>query len=340
MDGYLKATTAVVVVLGPYVSTDGITAKANLKVSAGTVQISKNGTAWANKTYASYGLSATGGWYYTKLSSADVDTPGVLAYKSAFTATGPVFGTFTILPKTIYSAWFATGYTPVNVIQVEGVDATNQLSTAVGANKGGFAAGIKSLGVNYVASVGLVKKANPNVVSAGVIATGAITNAKYAAGAISAGTLVAGTLTNVKFAAGALSGGTLTATAKSSIGTATWATTVRTLTSMGPVKVGANGLSAAGIATGAITNAKFAAGALSAGVFKSTSIPGQGAPPAATDMLTQSSYLYKFMRNKTVVSSTAGTVTVYADNGSTADHKASITDAAGVFTRLKFITGA
>lgn len=343
MDGWLKASTATTIQVGPYLSTNGFTAKQNLKVSVGVFQISKNAGAYANKTATTMGASAPGGWYIVNLSSADVNTVGNLQYKSVISSYPPVFGSYIVLPKIIYSNMFAGNYWQANTIQIEGVDATNQLSTAV--QQASIAAKVKSLGVNYVSSVGLVKKMNANVVSAGVIAnsaitadkigndaitadkinsaaidaatfaagaidanaiatgaitnakiaanalsagkvvSGTITNAKFAAGALSAGTLVTGTITNSKFATGALSGGTLAANAKSSIGTAVWLTATRQLTGTQTFNLTGNitgnvtgsvgsvvtfkpsAISAPVIATGALTNAKFAAGALSAGTL-------------------------------------------------------------------------
>lgn len=220
MDGYLKASTATTIWVGPYLSTDGLTAKSNLKVSVGVFQIAKNGAAFANKTHTSIPvLTAPGGWYTTRLSVADVDTVGVLQYKSKISSYPPVWGAYTILPKTIYSGWFGGGYLPVNAVQIEGVDATNQLSTSVGARGATFAAQVKSLGTNYVGSVGLVKKMATSVISNPVIATGA------------------------------LSGGNLTANAKGSIGTAVWLNSTKAIT-----QLPANGLSAAVVTDDVMTS--------------------------------------------------------------------------------------
>jgi len=189
------------------------------------------------------------------LSSADVNPVGRLEYKSAITAAVPVWGAITILPGVVYDALIGG----TDRLQVETM----------------------SLGANAIAAAG--------------IATGAVTNAKLAAGAVSAGVLAAnakssigtavwlnatkaitqlpanaisapviatGAITNAKYAVGAISGGTFAATGKSSIGTAVWLNATRAITVLP-----ANAISAPVIATGALTNAKLAAGAISAGVL-------------------------------------------------------------------------
>src|SRR5690606_25350364 len=52
--------------------------------------------------------------------------------------------------------------------------------------------------------------------------------------------------------------------------------------------------------------------------------PGQGAPPVSADLVTKVDYLYKLARNKRT--QTATELTIFADNGTTADHKATVSD--------------
>jgi hypothetical protein len=66
--------------------------------------------------------------------------------------------------------------------------------------------------------------------------------------------------------------------------------------------------------------------------------PGQGAPPVSADMATKVDYLYKLMRNKLEQTSTE--LKVYADNGSTVDHKATVSDDGTTYTRGELATGA
>lgn len=66
--------------------------------------------------------------------------------------------------------------------------------------------------------------------------------------------------------------------------------------------------------------------------------PGQGAPPASADLVTKVDYLYKLARNK--VEQTATEMRVYADNGTTVDHRADVSDDGDVYTRGELGTGA
>ena len=65
--------------------------------------------------------------------------------------------------------------------------------------------------------------------------------------------------------------------------------------------------------------------------------PGQGAPPVNPDAVTKIDYLYKFLRNKLVTSAT--TIEVYDDAGTTVDHKSTISDDGSDFTRGEFVSG-
>lgn len=66
--------------------------------------------------------------------------------------------------------------------------------------------------------------------------------------------------------------------------------------------------------------------------------PGQGAPPVNPDAMTKIDYLYKMFRNKKTQDST--TFTLFADDGSTADQAATVSDAAGTATFGEMGTGA
>lgn len=65
--------------------------------------------------------------------------------------------------------------------------------------------------------------------------------------------------------------------------------------------------------------------------------PGQGALPVNPDAMTKIDFIYKFLRNK--VTSNATTINVYADDGTTIDHKTSHNDDGITYTRDEFVTG-
>lgn len=65
--------------------------------------------------------------------------------------------------------------------------------------------------------------------------------------------------------------------------------------------------------------------------------PGQEAPPATTSLAKKIGYLYKLARNKVTQSST--TMSVYADDGTTVDQKATVTDDGSTYTRGEITSG-
>ena len=66
--------------------------------------------------------------------------------------------------------------------------------------------------------------------------------------------------------------------------------------------------------------------------------PGQGAPGATVSLSDKISYLYKSWRNK--YESTATTITLYNDDGTTAGQVSTISDDGTTFTRGEYTTGA
>lgn len=65
--------------------------------------------------------------------------------------------------------------------------------------------------------------------------------------------------------------------------------------------------------------------------------PGQGAPAATATLAAKINYLYKAWRNK--VTQTSTTYSLFADDASTVDQKATVTDDGTTFTRTEIATG-
>ena len=66
--------------------------------------------------------------------------------------------------------------------------------------------------------------------------------------------------------------------------------------------------------------------------------PGQGAPAVNPDAMTKLDYLYKAWRNK--ATQTASAYSLYADDGTTVDQAATISDDATTATKGEIGTGA
>lgn len=65
--------------------------------------------------------------------------------------------------------------------------------------------------------------------------------------------------------------------------------------------------------------------------------PGQGAPPVNPDAMTKLDWIYKFLRNK--ITQTATQFSVYADDATTVDHKATVSSDGTTLTRGEIVTG-
>lgn len=114
-------------------------------------------------------------------------------------------------------------------------------------------------------------------------------------------------------------------------------------------------LDAAEIGAGAITASTFAAGAINAAATAAdflaeinaevvdvmntdtTSLPGQGAPPLAPTLREMVAWLYKVLRNRTT--QTATQWSLYADDETTIDAKATVSDDGTTATKQEVVTG-
>jgi len=156
------------------------------------------------------------------------------------------------------------------------------------------------------ASVGAVAA---NAITAASIAADAITAAKIADGAIDAATFAAGAIDAAAIAADAIGSSELAASAVTEI--------------------------QAGLST--LTAAQVNAEVVDALNVDTYAEPGQETPAATTTLVKKIGYLYKLLRNK--VTQDATTLSVYADDGTTVDQKATVSDDGTTFTRGEISTG-
>ena len=104
-------------------------------------------------------------------------------------------------------------------------------------------------------------------------------------------------------------------------------------------------VTAAAIATDAIDSDALAASALSEIKTQITDAlnvdtyaePGQEAPPATTTLVKKIGYLYKAFRNR--ITQTSTTLSLFADNASTVDQKATVSDDATTYDRGELASG-
>lgn len=202
-----------------------------------------------------------------------------------------------------------------------------------------------------------------NAITATAIASNAITSAKIAASAIGASQIASDAITAAKIAADAIGASELATDAVNEIVAAVWAAATRTLSA----NTNLNDLSAAGVRaavglaaadldtqlaailtdTGTTLDGKLDAiaayidtevAAILALLDDPRAEPGQGAPPVNPDLATKIDYLYKAWRNKK--EQTASEHRLFADDGSTIDQKATVSDDGSTTTVGEMATGA
>lgn len=304
MTRILRQSTSVDVRIGPFCDvTDGFTPETGITLSgadeaealrAGTATLDISGATWAAVTGAD-------GWYTLTLSTTATNTVGeLIIVVQDDSVCLPVYQTFYVVEEAIFDALFAasaTGLLPANVTQFGGSNGTfsggrPEVNTShiAGSAVSTSSAQIGVNVVNFGGSAGTFSSGRPEVntthaagtawgsgaITAGSVATGAITNAKFAAGAIDAaavadnaidaGAIATGAITAAKFAAGAIDAAAIAADAigaselasdaATEIATAVWASVTRVLTAgtnialaKGTGVTGFNDLDAAGVRT-------------------------------------------------------------------------------------------
>lgn len=101
----IKQSTAVTVVLGPFVdSTDGVTAETALTISQADVRLSKNAGTFAQKNETSAATHMENGYYSVPLNTTDTNTLGVLRIAVNETGALPVWLELMVLPANVYDS--------------------------------------------------------------------------------------------------------------------------------------------------------------------------------------------------------------------------------------------
>lgn len=109
MSYWLKQSTAVTVVLGPFVDdTDGKTAKTALSVSQSDVRLSKNGGDFAQKNDANAATHDENGYYDVALDATDTGTLGRLRVAVSEAGALPVWADFEVVPAQVWDSFFAS----------------------------------------------------------------------------------------------------------------------------------------------------------------------------------------------------------------------------------------
>lgn len=116
---FLKANTAVDVLIGPFVDdTDGKTAETSLTLAQADIKLSKNGQALAQKNDATAASHDANGYYNCELDATDTNTEGNLVLIIHESGALPVRHEYNVLAEAAYDSLFVakdSGYMDVNM---------------------------------------------------------------------------------------------------------------------------------------------------------------------------------------------------------------------------------
>lgn len=314
---FLKANTAIDVLIGPFVdSTDGATLETGLTISQADVLLSKNGQTLTQKNdVTAAAADSTTGYYNCELDATDTNTEGGLVLTVSESGALPVRHEYMVLAEAAYDSMFTakdTGYMDVNVKAVsEDTTAADNLESACD---------------NYSATRGLSGTALP---AAAADAAGGLPISD-------AGGLAMDTLADW------VDGGRLDAILDliyadtNELDTA-WANGGRLDNILDAVALEAT--------VGALNNISAAdVNAQVADVMKTDTISemSQGAPTVTPTAFQVLNYLYReLIRNKVVVdTNTANQKQVFADDGTTILYEKDLTNASNITTIAEATTGA
>lgn len=333
-----------------------------------TKRISKNGGAFAAMTVTI--TESENGFYSLTISSSHSDTLGTLTI--SFIASGTmrinlqfkvVVATASSLSARIPAALTGAGNMKADMVALDG-SAQSATDLKDFADDGYNPATNKVTGVLLTDTVTTYTGNTPQTGDsfvrlgaggAGLTALGDVRIANLDATVSSRATptnITAGTITTVTNLTNAPTNGDLTATMKTSVQTAAtaslaafftssaqlvldiWAATTRILTA-GTNIVLAKGTGITGFND--LSSAQVNSEVVDALNVDTYSEPGQSAPPAVATLQQKISFLYKAWRNR--FTQTATQYSLYADNATTVDHKATASDDLTTFDRGEVISG-
>jgi hypothetical protein len=119
-------------VLGPFLSDeDGKTARTDLTIANTDIILHKTGASTFVVKSAEAATHLAKGLYLVVLNTTDTNTAGPLDIYVHVTGALPIKKECTVLPQAVYDAKYAGAYQAVNVVQIEGSDASDQIRDAV-----------------------------------------------------------------------------------------------------------------------------------------------------------------------------------------------------------------
>lgn len=129
---FLEQSTAVTLKIGPFLDdSDGNTIEDALTISQADVRLSKNGGDIAQKTEATSCTHDELGVYGCPVDATDTNTLGRLQLWVHESGALQVWHEYMVVPSNVWDSLFGADYLQVDVVQVEGSDATEQMGDAV-----------------------------------------------------------------------------------------------------------------------------------------------------------------------------------------------------------------
>lgn len=105
MSSWLKQSTAVDVLIGPFVDeSDGKTAETGLTLTQADIKLSKNGQALAQKNDDTSATHDSNGYYNCELDSTDTGTLGILVLIVHKSGALPVRHEYMVVPANVYDS--------------------------------------------------------------------------------------------------------------------------------------------------------------------------------------------------------------------------------------------
>jgi hypothetical protein len=130
--GHLKQSTSVTIIIGPFVDEDdGKTAETGLTITQADVRLSKNGGNMAQKNDANAATHDEIGNYACQLDTTDTNTLGILTVMVHESGALPIKQEYQIVTANWYDTMCSTDQLDVNVTNIEGSDATDQIRDAI-----------------------------------------------------------------------------------------------------------------------------------------------------------------------------------------------------------------
>lgn len=348
MSVWLKQSTVATLSIGPFVQTDFLGMATNLTLSQGDIRLSKSGGVWAQKNESTTSSHQERGYYAVPLDATDTNTLGRLKLAVAESGSLFVWQDFLVVAANIYDSLIGGGDTlNTDVTQWNGTNVSTPLTAGVPRVDlqlvGGIvvASNVAQLGVNVVAWVNTAAVASNLAIQTTVAKTTQVTgfndptavqirqemdtNSVDLDAIIANASSIAGRLPTTLTGSGYIKADVL---AWSGLASVASNIAIQVGLAKASQLLNFNDLSTSFVRTEIV-------GALTLDTYAE---PGQGAPLATTTIERKNAYMYKAFRNK--ITQGATNLSLFADDGSTVDQKAIVSDDGSVYTRGEFGTGA